>query len=117
MRIRLIKTWTHLCSVPNVRFFVNLYELLLKRDWKYRESGILDNTHLRFFTEKSLKGVFMENEYRIEIFKGINPYKINLKSVRSIATGVLWVCLLLFTFFTYRDTRYFQFGFRIQVIK
>jgi 2-polyprenyl-3-methyl-5-hydroxy-6-metoxy-1,4-benzoquinol methylase len=47
------------CSIPNVLFWKNLYELLIKRDWKYVDSGILDKTHLRFFTKKVLYVSFM----------------------------------------------------------
>jgi 2-polyprenyl-3-methyl-5-hydroxy-6-metoxy-1,4-benzoquinol methylase len=42
-------------SIPNVRYILNLYELLIKRDWRYVNAGILDRTHKRFFTEKSEK--------------------------------------------------------------
>ena len=41
-------------SVPNVRHITCLYKLLVLRDWPYSNSGILDRTHLRFFTRKSL---------------------------------------------------------------
>jgi 2-polyprenyl-3-methyl-5-hydroxy-6-metoxy-1,4-benzoquinol methylase len=41
-------------SVPNARHWHLLYPLVVKGDWVYRDSGILDNTHLRFFTRKSL---------------------------------------------------------------
>jgi SAM-dependent methyltransferase len=44
-----------LFSVPNVRYVEVVGELLLKRDWKYREHGVLDRTHLRFFTRKSFR--------------------------------------------------------------
>ncbi len=42
-------------SVPNVRYFKNLFDLLVLRDWDYKDSGVLDRTHLRYFTLKSLR--------------------------------------------------------------
>src|SRR5262245_15122354 len=42
-------------SVPNVRFLPVLVDLLVKKDWRYRDAGVLDRTHLRFYTEKSLR--------------------------------------------------------------
>ncbi|MRR05720.1 MAG: class I SAM-dependent methyltransferase, partial [Deltaproteobacteria bacterium] len=36
-------------SIPNVRYIKNLTELLIKKDWKYKDEGILDKTHYRFF--------------------------------------------------------------------
>lgn len=45
-------------SFPNVRNFALLKWLVLDGLWEYRESGILDEGHLRFFTRKSfLKGM------------------------------------------------------------
>jgi 2-polyprenyl-3-methyl-5-hydroxy-6-metoxy-1,4-benzoquinol methylase len=59
-------------SIPNVRHIRNLFELLILKDWRYREIGILDRTHLRFFTEKSLIRSLTESEFIIEQFNGIN---------------------------------------------
>jgi len=61
-------------SIPNVRYLPNLAELLFKRDWRYREAGILDSTHLRFFTEKSLRRVLEETGWKITKMSGINRY-------------------------------------------
>ena len=55
-------------SIPNVRCFSNLYGLLKNKEWKYEESGILDYTHLKFFTEKSLKRTLQENGFIIHQF-------------------------------------------------
>jgi len=62
-------------SIPNVRYYLNLGELLIHKDWKYVDAGILDITHLRFFTEKSIIRLLNENEFKIEKMKGINPAK------------------------------------------
>lgn len=40
-------------SIPNVAFAGNRLGLLLGR-WNYKESGILDRTHLRFFTKRTM---------------------------------------------------------------
>ncbi|GAM73787.1 O-antigen biosynthesis protein rfbC [Vibrio ishigakensis] len=40
-------------SIPNVRHISHLKELLIKRDWEYKDSGILDRTHLRFLPRKA----------------------------------------------------------------
>jgi SAM-dependent methyltransferase len=41
------------CSIPNVRYFRVALSLLLRGKWEYSDSGILDKTHLRFFTKRS----------------------------------------------------------------
>jgi len=33
-------------SIPNVRHFDNIWNLMIHKDWKYSEWGILDKTHL-----------------------------------------------------------------------
>ncbi|WP_051630669.1 class I SAM-dependent methyltransferase [Afifella pfennigii] len=37
-------------SVPNIRHWKFIWRLLTKGDFRYREAGLLDATHLRFFT-------------------------------------------------------------------
>lgn len=41
------------CSLPNVRHLRVVLPLLLAGRWRYEASGILDRTHLRFFTRES----------------------------------------------------------------
>jgi len=63
-------------SVPNVRYVGNLKELLVAKDWRYREEGILDASHLRFFTERSLRRVLAETGWEILALEGINPVSL-----------------------------------------
>lgn len=42
-----------IASIPNVRNVHALGPLLFKGQWRYADSGILDRTHLRFFTRES----------------------------------------------------------------
>lgn len=44
-------------SIPNVRHFSVLMPLLFKSRWTYVDEGILDRTHLRFFTKESALGL------------------------------------------------------------
>ena len=60
-------------SIPNVAYINNLYTLIFNQDWEYVDSGILDKTHLRFFTKKSILRMFDECGYNIDLIKG-NPY-------------------------------------------
>jgi 2-polyprenyl-3-methyl-5-hydroxy-6-metoxy-1,4-benzoquinol methylase len=59
-------------SIPNVRYIRNLYRLIFLKDWQYEDEGILDNTHLRFFTKKSIINMFEENGYEVVSIEGIN---------------------------------------------
>lgn len=40
-------------SIPNVRYFRVVWSLLARGRWEYENDGILDRTHLRFFTRRS----------------------------------------------------------------
>ncbi len=53
-----------LASVPNVRNLVTLDDLAAGR-WEYGPDGVLDITHLRFFTKASLRELFDETGYDV----------------------------------------------------
>ncbi len=40
-------------SIPNVRYYKVSLNLLTKGHWRYEDSGVLDSTHLRFFTKET----------------------------------------------------------------
>jgi 2-polyprenyl-3-methyl-5-hydroxy-6-metoxy-1,4-benzoquinol methylase len=53
-----------LAAIPNVRHWSVLLPLLLRGDWKYSAWGILDRSHLRFFTAKTARTMFGESNFR-----------------------------------------------------
>lgn len=54
-----------LISIPNVRNLGVITELLVKGDWKYKDFGIMDQGHLRFFTKKSLTDMLLQQGFSI----------------------------------------------------
>lgn len=52
-------------SVPNIRHHSIIKNLFLLGNWEYDKSGLLDNTHLRFFTKKSLIKLFKKQDLKI----------------------------------------------------
>lgn len=42
-----------IASIPSVRHYSVILPLLFRGEWRYRQEGILDATHLRFFTRNS----------------------------------------------------------------
>lgn len=60
-------------SIPNIRQFQKVWELAVLGEWTYRDGGILDRTHLKFYTRKSIQALFTANGFQAEIV-GINPY-------------------------------------------
>jgi 2-polyprenyl-3-methyl-5-hydroxy-6-metoxy-1,4-benzoquinol methylase len=92
-------------SVPNVRYLPNLFEILVKKDWDYRKEGVLDRTHLRFFTKKSLHRIITNNGFIIDESIGINPFRAN---------SALRRCLFFFvSLILGRDIMFLQFGVRV----
>ncbi len=68
-------------SIPNVRFWGNLINLLVRRDWKYEESGVLDRTHLRFFTAKSFRRLMHGTGYELVKMAGIESKRMKALKV------------------------------------
>ena len=99
-------------SVPNVRLLSNLARLLFKRDWEYIDSGVLDYTHLHFFTQKSLRRELVNAGFAIEKLAGINPLGGRDRGpARLLKTAVGSAASLLLG----RDTRFVQFAFRARL--
>jgi 2-polyprenyl-3-methyl-5-hydroxy-6-metoxy-1,4-benzoquinol methylase len=48
-----------LASIPNVQHY-SIILGLLRGEWEYADEGLLDRTHLRFFTLKSIKALFAD---------------------------------------------------------
>lgn len=62
-----------LASMPNFLYFENLLEIYSTQDWLYKDAGILDRTHLRFYTKKSMVRLFESCGFDILKIEGINP--------------------------------------------
>ncbi len=82
-------------SIPNVRHYIVVRDLMLRGRWDYADWGVLDRTHLRFFTRSSIESLFASADLEIGTLTGINP--INLKRA-SLLLG------------PFRDMRYTQFA-------
>ncbi len=100
---RMIPGGRLVASIPNVRHWSILRELVWKKDWRYTDAGILDKTHLRIFTGRSLKRTLQEHDFAIEKFNGINPMEFNRKSL--FPYFLRWITLGY-----YGDILYYQFG-------
>jgi|TARA_R110002020_G_scaffold396281_4_gene606442 2-polyprenyl-3-methyl-5-hydroxy-6-metoxy-1,4-benzoquinol methylase len=86
-------------SIPNIRYFRTFFKLLFKGEWEYQDEGILDRTHVRFFTKKSILNMYENAGYETVSHEGINGSK-SLKP------------LLLHIFLGFRgmDMKYIQFA-------
>jgi 2-polyprenyl-3-methyl-5-hydroxy-6-metoxy-1,4-benzoquinol methylase len=62
-------------SIPNIRYFPVFVQFLKYGEWKYVEAGVMDFTHIRFFTRKSMIHMYQSSGYQIELIQGINATK------------------------------------------
>lgn len=49
---------TVVTSLPNIRHIDTVFNLVVRGKWPYRDRGIHDRTHLRFFTLKNIEDLF-----------------------------------------------------------
>jgi SAM-dependent methyltransferase len=110
-------------SLPNIRHITALAKLLISKDWPYSDSGILDRTHLRFFTARSLRRTFDCHGYDIEVIRGLasvirhglcRPAK-PLSMAMNTAFKLSTLSVVMLTLGAYWDTQYPQFGFRVRL--
>jgi 2-polyprenyl-3-methyl-5-hydroxy-6-metoxy-1,4-benzoquinol methylase len=66
-------------SIPNVRSWMVIAGLVWRGTWRYGDAGVLDKTHLRFFTASSIQILFESCGYRVERLQGINRASMTWK--------------------------------------
>jgi SAM-dependent methyltransferase len=68
LKFFLKKGGSFIASIPNIRYWRIIRDLFFKGEWKYCDSGTLDDTHLRFFTKKSICELFSDGFDNIETY-------------------------------------------------
>jgi 2-polyprenyl-3-methyl-5-hydroxy-6-metoxy-1,4-benzoquinol methylase len=95
-------------SVPNIRQFPTIWKLVVGGEWEYKEFGILDKTHLRFFTRISIVRLFQGAGFAIQRIDGINPFLSHESGDEAV-----WRRYSLFSWLPVpgiKDMRYQQFA-------
>jgi 2-polyprenyl-3-methyl-5-hydroxy-6-metoxy-1,4-benzoquinol methylase len=99
MKSKLAADGVVISSIPNVRYHNSFIKVLVNKDWKYEPFGVMDFTHMRFFTEKSIKRMYEEAGYTVKVSEGINKSK----SLKPYLYNIPFL-------FTQLDIRYPQFA-------
>lgn len=86
-------------SIPNVRYHKVVRRLLWPGEWRYEDKGVLDRTHLRFFTRASARALVEGAGFAVAREEGIHPgdFPLWFKAVNAVTAG------------TFDDMRYLQF--------
>mgnify|MGYP006414278653 FL=1 len=70
---------TIIASIPNVQY-LGVVNQLVEGNWTYQDEGILDRTHLRFFTYREIIKLFDEAGYKIStVSETLDPQYKNMK--------------------------------------
>lgn len=78
-----------ICSIPNIRNFSFILELLFRRRFAYRDAGVMDRTHLRFFTRKDIEVMFREAGFQDIWIGPVRPKKSLIKHAGRALFGDL----------------------------
>lgn len=71
-----------LASLPNVNHFTVIRDMLRGR-WEYTDAGLLDRTHLRFFTLKEIEDMFLN--------AGFHDLQYNVKKLHEQPEDEEWI--------------------------
>jgi SAM-dependent methyltransferase len=72
-------------AIPNVRYYPVLRDLVWRGWFRYQDSGVLDRTHLRFFTRESIHSLLTDAGLQVEsLVPEINGSKARLLSKLSL---------------------------------
>lgn len=83
-------------SLPNLRYWHTFKRLAFDGEFEYADAGIMDRTHLRFFTKKALPGFFLGAGLEIERLVGLHPLTSRiLSAIRPFTGGRFDDCLPL----------------------
>jgi len=107
-------------SLPNIRHITALVKLLALRDFPYRDEGILDRTHLRFFTRKSIERTLRDNGYEIEALSGVNNIIVEGIVRGGTLQNLFWRIftsgVVILTLGYYADVVFPQYAFRASLV-
>lgn len=87
-------------SIPNIRNARTVFDLCVRGNWTYVDMGVLDRTHLRFFTRRSIGALFHDTGFEIDSICGINAIGRSYTFVRQLLPSLA------------RDFAYTGFGIR-----
>lgn len=103
-------------SIPNVRYYTNFFHYVFLKDWKYVNEVVLDRTHQRFFTEKSLKYTLINHHYEIIQYEKINK-KNAFGGIKDFFHFILLKVIITVTLGYYKDLQYLHMAFQVRYNK
>jgi len=78
-----------IASIPNVRHFRVVLPLLVRGRWDYAESGLMDRTHLRFFTQRTATQLLRQAGLRVDAVRGSGLESPRKRVAIALSAGLL----------------------------
>ena len=78
-----------IASIPNISYTVVLLKILFNR-FEYEDSGVLDRTHLRFFTLYTMKKMFEDSGYEIVRVEKNRAHGWKMYALSVLTLGIAW---------------------------
>ncbi len=94
-------------SIPNVRHISVIIPLVFGGRWTYSPDGILDMTHLRFFTRRTTKQLLEDSGFEVETYNPLIRERRN-KIINIATLGLLKDFLAIQWVFTARQSRFLK---------
>jgi len=80
-------------SIPNARYWRVFKMYVFGKNWKYENDGVMDRTHLRFFTKRSISEMFENLKYDVVTIKGLKPTpSVGFQILNALTFGSLSDC-------------------------
>jgi GT2 family glycosyltransferase/2-polyprenyl-3-methyl-5-hydroxy-6-metoxy-1,4-benzoquinol methylase len=83
---------TVVTSIPNVRNYAVL-QSALEGNWTYQDAGILDRTHLRFFTRREIDAMFARLGFDLDDRRSVDDQLINAWEQKGRPTNLTFGAL------------------------
>jgi SAM-dependent methyltransferase len=78
-----------IASIPNVRHFRVVLPLLFRGRWEYGNFGLMDRTHLRFFTEQSATQLLRQAGLRVDAVRKSGMEALHKRAAVVLSAGLL----------------------------
>jgi 2-polyprenyl-3-methyl-5-hydroxy-6-metoxy-1,4-benzoquinol methylase len=74
------------CSSPNVSHY-SVIRMLIRGHWDFRDDGIMDRTHLRWFTANSYVKMLQATGYHVDRVEPLNPLSLKARIAVCLMAG------------------------------
>jgi 2-polyprenyl-3-methyl-5-hydroxy-6-metoxy-1,4-benzoquinol methylase len=72
-----------IATIPNIKHYSVLLGLILFDEFRYTDHGVLDKSHLRFFTKKEIKRMFRDEQLEVVDLVALGLQKYGDQTLRS----------------------------------